>query len=166
MNSVDIFFEAMKTGVAALSILCMYRICLKIIEMNEQVIGRTLVSHNKKLKEIESAGVAGADLAPLKQEIANLKAELSAQLKDEVRRAVPTSPSVLSIEEAGGGVPSPEMEAEIKSLKKAASSLKQEVEELKYVISSINPMEYVTVEELGDLINKKIEKELGARKAL
>jgi len=32
----DILFEALKTGVAALSIICMYRICLKIIEINNK----------------------------------------------------------------------------------------------------------------------------------
>jgi len=36
LNGTDILFEALKTGVAALSILCMYKICLKIIEMNNK----------------------------------------------------------------------------------------------------------------------------------
>jgi len=34
MNNGDILFEALKTGVSALAIVCMYRICLKVIEMN------------------------------------------------------------------------------------------------------------------------------------
>jgi len=36
MTSPDILFEALKTGVSALAILCMYRICLKVIEMNNK----------------------------------------------------------------------------------------------------------------------------------
>jgi septal ring factor EnvC (AmiA/AmiB activator) len=143
---------------------------LKIIEMNEQVIGRTLVSHNKKLKEMEGAGGTG-DMAPLKQEMASsITEDVLAQVREEVKRSSASTPSVLSIEEASGlgsiygTAASAELEEELKNLKKAVSSLKQEVEELKYVMGSFNPMEYVTVEELGDIISKKIEKELGAKK--
>ncbi len=35
MNNADILFESLKTGIAALAILCMYRICLKVIEKNK-----------------------------------------------------------------------------------------------------------------------------------
>jgi len=36
MNGSDIFFEALKTSISALAVLCMYKICLKIIEMNNK----------------------------------------------------------------------------------------------------------------------------------
>jgi len=34
LTNGDIFFEALKTSISALAILCMYKICLKVIEMN------------------------------------------------------------------------------------------------------------------------------------
>lgn len=34
MNNADILFEALKTGVAALAILCMYKICSQLIAKN------------------------------------------------------------------------------------------------------------------------------------
>jgi len=34
MTNVDILFEALKTGVAALAILCMYKICLELVRKN------------------------------------------------------------------------------------------------------------------------------------
>ena len=139
---------------------------LKIMEGNDQVIGRTLVSHNKKLKELESAGFGAPDINSLKQEMSvSLKNELLEQMKEELKRSVPSAPSVLRIEEAGSRNSFPSAsEDEFKNLKKAVSNLKQEVDELKYVMESINPLEYVTVTELGDIIEKKIEKELGVRK--
>jgi len=35
MSNGDILFEALKTGVAALAILCMYRICIELVRKNE-----------------------------------------------------------------------------------------------------------------------------------
>ncbi|GAI01885.1 unnamed protein product, partial [marine sediment metagenome] len=34
MNGADILFEALKTGVAALAILCMYKVCIELIRKN------------------------------------------------------------------------------------------------------------------------------------
>lgn len=34
MNNADILFEALRTGVAALAIVALYRICMKLIEVN------------------------------------------------------------------------------------------------------------------------------------
>lgn len=34
INGTDIFFEALKTGVAALAIICMYKVCIEIIRKN------------------------------------------------------------------------------------------------------------------------------------
>lgn len=34
VNGTDILFEALKTGVAALAIICMYKVCIEIIRKN------------------------------------------------------------------------------------------------------------------------------------
>lgn len=135
---------------------------LKVIEMNEQVIGRTLVSHNKKLKEIESRGSSKMDDAALRDQLyESLKSDLMVELKDKMPSA-PMPPASLRIEEAG--TRDNTNEEEIKNLKKAMLNLKQEVDEMKYVLDSVNPMEYVTIPELGNVIEKKVEKILEEKK--
>jgi hypothetical protein len=136
---------------------------MKIIENNEQVIGRTLVSHNKKLKELES-GESGqpsqASLASLKAEI---KEDLKKELKQELSREMESQQSgVLHIEEASTGAPTnqvKEFSRELEDLKRAVNRLKQEIDEVKYVLDTVNPLEYVTIEHLGDLIEKKVREE-------
>ncbi|MCD4740354.1 hypothetical protein K8R43_04130 [archaeon] len=136
---------------------------LKIIEMNEQVIGRTLVSHNKKLKELEHFGSAMPDLSQTKLEVlASIRPELD-QIKADSRKAALRVPTSLMVEEAGS-FKTADAENDVRSLRKAMSNLKQEVDELKYILASVNPMEYVTITELSDIIEKKVEKELGKRK--
>lgn len=128
---------------------------LKIIEMNEQVIGRTLVSHNKKLKELES----GAPSLPvnIKQE---LKTELLNELKEELKKITPENQGELAISTEQLA----EIQAELKELRKTVVNLKQQVDELKYTLESINPLEYVTLDELSEVIDKKISNALAGKK--
>lgn len=127
---------------------------LKIIEMNEQVIGRTLVSHNKKLKELESSTPS----LPL-----NFKQELKTELLNELKEELKQHPG----EETGTGISSAqlaEIRAELSELRKTVVNLKQEVDELKYTLESINPLEYVTLDELSEVIDKKISNALAGKK--
>ncbi len=121
---------------------------LKILENNEQVIGRTLVTHNKKLKELEasiSAGGGKVDVGKLKDEIREeLKAEKIAagnEIAPPIDDAMPRRES-----------------ADIRDLKKAVEELRQQVAELKYITDSINPLEYITLEQLNDVVDRKLEK--------
>ncbi|MCD6414643.1 MAG: hypothetical protein J7L23_03365 [Candidatus Diapherotrites archaeon] len=124
---------------------------LKIIEMNEQVIGRTLVSHNKKLKEIEMKGPAAS--STMKEELkAEIIAELSKQ-KPENQKVVQAAPEVVT-----------QLTGEISDLKKTMVNLKQQVDELKYTLDSINPLEYVTIDELNEVIDKKVNNVLSGKK--
>lgn len=122
---------------------------LKILESNEQVIGRTLVTHNKKMKDLEksiSTGGGNVDVGKLKDEVREeLKAEMLARGGGEIGPPLDDSPSRRE-------------STEIKNLKKSVDSLQQEIKELKYVIDSINPLEYITLEQLNDVIERKLEK--------
>lgn len=121
---------------------------LKIMENNEQVIGRTLVTHNKKIKELETSLAAGGG----KVDVGKLKSELKEEMKAEM---------ISSGGEIGPPleeVPSRRESSDIRELKKSVDELRQQVSELKYITDSINPLEYITLEELNDAIDRKLEK--------
>ena len=121
---------------------------LKILENNEQVIGRTLVTHNKKLKELEASLSAGGG----KVDVGKLKDEIREELKAE--KIASGSAIAPPIDDA---MPRRES-ADIRDLKKSIEELRQEVSELKYITDSINPLEYITLEQLNDAIDRKLEK--------
>lgn len=103
---------------------------IKYLVRNEKILGRNLVVLNKKIKTLEERVV--------------------------------NSPQGT----AEGGAPS----AEVNSLKQQVALLtaqledlrsrtatKEELKEVKYVIDSINPLEFATLSQVRDLINKKIK---------
>ncbi len=87
---------------------------LKTLEQNQEVIGRTIVMHNEKLRGIEENG-AGA------------KASV-----------------------AGAGVSG--------DAEKRVAELEKQVKELKYLLESVNPLEYATIEQVKELIEDKMKK--------
>lgn len=119
---------------------------LKLLESNEQVISRTLTSQARKLKEFEKTlaaeGGAAPDLDKLKEEI---KAELAS-----------TSGEIPPPLEHGS---TPHSSAQLTNIKKELEELRNDVKEIKYVIESINPLEYVTLDQLDDVIRRKLKKE-------
>ncbi len=84
---------------------------LQTIEKNEEVLGRTLVTLNNRLKKVESGGVAGSN--------------------------------------AGGA------SADTAELDKKYAS-RQELKEIRYVIDSINPLEYATISQVRELLKEKL----------
>ena len=86
---------------------------INTIEKNEEVIGRTIVAHNEKLKRIEEKG--GGD---------------SSAIKDELEESLS---------------------------KKFAT--KAEVQELKYVLDTVNPLSFATIDQVKELL-EEVKKEL------
>lgn len=80
---------------------------IRTVEKNEEVLGRTLVALNNRLKKIEEGGFKSSG----------------------------------PFDESG--------------LEKKFAS-KQEVKEMRYVIDSINPLEYATISQVRELINEKL----------
>ncbi len=110
---------------------------MKVIENNIQVIARTLVNHNKQIKELEQK-VEGGGIN---------KEEIVRKVLSEVgSRAGPTGQPDLS------GV-----EEDISALRDEIGRIKAKLEEIEYQVNSINPMEYVTLDQLKDAIESKIE---------
>ncbi len=90
---------------------------LKLSEKNEEVIGRTLIMINSKIKKFEEQG------------------------------------SSVSQPVAAAAVPSPE----VGDLKKRVDELYRQVQELKYVLNQINPLEFVSLADLRDIMRKERE---------
>ncbi len=123
---------------------------IKIIENNVQVMSRTMVSHNKKLKDLEVAVAAGGGG---KVDLDALKKTLREELQGDIASAqTPAAPLMIDDYNRGGGS-APE---EVKELKKELAQIRSQVEEMKYVVDTLNPMEYVTLEDINDVIDRKI----------
>ncbi|MFH1443018.1 MAG: hypothetical protein ABIG96_03200 [Candidatus Micrarchaeota archaeon] len=88
---------------------------LRTIEQNEEIIGRTIVAHNEKIKELEEKGSDGAEVT------------------------------------AAGNADSKLVE----NLKKQVEELRKEVGEMRYVLNSINPLEFATLDQVKELLKEK-----------
>lgn len=115
---------------------------MKIIEKNEQIIGKTLISHNKKLKELEKmAGVR----APTPSAGAN---ELRGLIDEFKKTSVDVHNSV------------EKLKIEIQKNKDLIKKIQSDISEMKYVLDTINPVAYVTEDQVEDLIKDAIDRAL------
>jgi len=90
---------------------------IKTIEKNEEIIGRTLITFNERLKDVEKQG--GGQ---------------QSQRTDQNQGQ------------------------DIEDLKKQLNDLKKNLAELKYVIDSINPLEYASIDQVKELLQEKMAK--------
>jgi vacuolar-type H+-ATPase subunit I/STV1 len=103
---------------------------MKYLVRNEKILGRNLIVLNKKLKALEER--VAARQQPQQEE---LSPKLLERLEGLERRIN-------------------ELQAETSALKEGVASQEQ-LQELKYVIDSINPLELVTLEQVKELIGEK-----------
>lgn len=110
---------------------------MKIMERNEEIIGKTLISHNKMLKALEeeinalkSGGVSEGGSGELEKNAVALK-----EVKDLIKDA----------------------KKQMDMNKKEIDLIKAELGEIKYVLDSINPVAYATVDQVADLVEEKLE---------
>ncbi|MAG22056.1 MAG: hypothetical protein CL943_01995 [Candidatus Diapherotrites archaeon] len=109
---------------------------MKYLVRNEKILGRNLIVLNKKLKSFEEK-VASGELGG-KGKGAEISAETLKNLEGMESR-INT------------------LQAELASIKHGVASQEQ-LQELKYVIDSINPLELATLQQVKDLIDEKIAK--------
>lgn len=98
---------------------------IKTIEKNEEILGRTLVTLNTKLKKLEEVVDANENNASGKS--SGLTQTDVDKLKTEIMDALNTK-----------------------------YALKRELQEVKYTVDLINPLEYATTSQVGELIDDKI----------
>lgn len=108
---------------------------MKYVVRNEKILGRNLIVLNRKLKKLEDSIESGAGGGALSAEQV---VEISDQLKKMNERLALTEAQI----------------SEIRDTYAPADQLK----ELKYVIDSINPLEFVTIKQVEELINKKLKR--------
>ncbi len=106
---------------------------MKYLVRNEKILGRNLIVLNKKHKAFEAKIVSGEIGG--KAGTSEMSAEVEARVKDLERKNI-------------------ELQAQLDSFKQGLASQEQ-LQELKYVIDSINPLELATLEQVKELIAEK-----------
>jgi prefoldin subunit 5 len=102
---------------------------IRMIEKNEDIIGRTIVVHNDKLHKLESAG-------PVSQGgPAGAGGESNSSLAAEVEA----------------------LKKQVAELKEQAAT-KAEVSELHYTLDTINPLDFVTLKQARKLVAEELDK--------
>ncbi len=107
---------------------------MKYVVRNEKVLGRNLIVLNKKLKGLEEKLLAGqfaSKSGSSEVDVSNLRQKL----EESDQRFV-------------------ELEARLSQLSENAAS-KEEVQEMHYVVDSINPLQFVTLEQVKGLVAGK-----------
>ncbi len=107
---------------------------LKFIVRNEKILGRNLVVLSKKLNEVESK--SGSEV--------NLDSAISSEQIKEIMSAIDENNRKIS-----------EVQAVLTELSENAV-LMDKFQELKYVIDSINPLEFVTIKQLDSFVERKV----------
>jgi len=105
---------------------------MKYIVRNEKILGRNLIVLNRKLRALEERFSGGLPGQPGSQE---LPADLALRLEEMGQKLA-------------------EMQAQLQQLGESAAS-KEELHEMHYVIDSINPLEFVTIDQAKDLLAGK-----------
>ena len=103
---------------------------IKYLVRNEKILGRNLIVLNKKIKSIEEKVVNPQNQ---QQGGAMSSAEVEA-LRQKVSM----------------------LEAQVEDVRGRAST-KEELKELKFIIDSINPLEFATLSQVRDLVDKRMQ---------
>jgi vacuolar-type H+-ATPase subunit I/STV1 len=106
---------------------------IKYVVRNEKILGRNLIVLNKKIKTLEE------------KQTMNSSAEQSGGASSEEVKVLQQKVALL--------------EAQLEDLR-SRSALKEEIKELKYVINSINPLEFTTLAQVRDLVDKRVDEKL------
>ena len=125
---------------ALVSTLNVFNQKIALIERNEKIIGRNIIVLNKKLKELKE-----------KSSIEALPENVQAVINNMEK----------SVKEAD--VKMNDLRETVAQLREAFIT-REEFQELKYLLDSVNPLEFTTLEQVKELINEKLGKNQEARK--
>jgi hypothetical protein len=110
---------------------------IKYVVRNEKILGRNLIVLNKKISGLEEKLASG--------QFASGSGIGSGDAQAVIARLGEMNKKIL------------ELEAQFSQLKGFSASQEQ-LQELKYVIDSINPLEFATLSQVRDMIDEKLEK--------
>lgn len=115
---------------------------MKIIERNEEVIGKTLISHNKIIKELEETV---SKLKAMPTSSPGMESKEAASSVEEARRLI----TELQKTAQNAKVQTDAGKAEL-------DKMKAEIKEIKYVLENFNPIAYVTTDNVSDIVEEKV----------
>lgn len=107
---------------------------MQYIVRNEKILGQNLVILNKKLKEIETKGIASSNGSSSLEELASLEEKIN-QLNSLAA----------------------DLGNEVDKIKNQMVS-REEFLELKHLIDAINPLEFASIEQVKQLLEEKKKK--------
>ncbi len=107
---------------------------MRFLIRNEKILGRNLIVVNKKLKEMQESRIQGSgpiDSAAFGNEFS----QISSRLDEITERLV-------------------RMESEVENIRQNYAKSEQ-VSEIKYVVNSINPLEFATLKDVQEIVSGK-----------
>ena len=118
---------------------------LKYIVRNEKILGRNILVLNKKFRDSEVGGISGSglsgeELSSLRNEIASLSNTVSKQ-SDAIS----------------------ELQVSVQQIKDTFAK-SEDVQEMKYVVDTIKPLEFVTRKDVMQLVGSEHEKKSKPKK--
>ncbi|MBI4052678.1 MAG: hypothetical protein HY394_01440 [Candidatus Diapherotrites archaeon] len=111
---------------------------MKFVVRNEKILGRNLLVLNKKFKGFEEPRQNGAS------------SDSGGLASEDIEKLL------LHLQDLSGKVD--ELEAKLKHAQETSVS-KEQFAELKYVIDAINPLDFVTIAQAKELIDKRLAKD-------
>lgn len=106
---------------------------IKVIENNLQVVARTLVSHNKQIKALESKSTGA-----------------SVNVDEIITQVMAKMPKTQGGTDAAAA-------QEIALMREEISKLKAKIDAVEYKVNALNPVEVVTLDQLKTAIDSRIE---------
>ncbi|MFH1391093.1 MAG: hypothetical protein ABIH20_02150 [Candidatus Diapherotrites archaeon] len=105
---------------------------IKYLVRNEKILGRNLLVLNKKIKTLQGTrGSDSADLSGIEPELAEINRKLNEKAEAIAR-----------------------LDSEIENIKENYAKA-EDVAEIKYVIDTINPLEFVSIKDVKELMQGK-----------
>ncbi|MDO8625685.1 MAG: hypothetical protein Q7R47_06385 [Candidatus Diapherotrites archaeon] len=111
---------------------------MQYLVRNEKILGRNLIVLSKRLKEFESTGGANGTATGISEETA-------AQLRDVASKLESHGEKLL------------ELQNDLSDVKEHYAK-NDTVREMKYVVDTINPMDFITLKQFDELLEKKLAK--------
>jgi len=118
---------------------------LKYVVRNEKILGRNILVLNKKLRDSETGGFHGSSLSS--EDLSSVKNEI-----------VSLSNTIAKQSEAIS-----ELQITVQQIKDTFAKA-EDVQEMKYVVDTIKPLEFVTRKDVMQLVGSESEKKSKAKK--
>ncbi len=116
---------------------------MKTIEKNEKILAKTVTRNNKRIKEVRK------DLDKLKENGVSKKSEEDVEISGEIEDTVEGLKEDID-----------SLRNSIESNKDSLKGIEDKLDEMNYVLNTLNPLEYLTSKEIVDLVDKKIDEKL------